>query len=101
MRRYEVFLKKDGRDGYRHAGSLDAPDDELALVLARESYLRRAEGDRLWLVDRTHLITGSPEFVAPNADKPHRHNDGERIAERRRRLRETDFWNTATEQDES
>ena len=101
MRRYEVFLKKDGRDEYRHAGSLEAPDDELALVLARESYLRRAEGDRLWLVDRTHLIIGSPKFVAPNADKPHRHNDGERIAERRRRLRETDFWDTAAEEDES
>ncbi|MEC9000104.1 MAG: 1,2-phenylacetyl-CoA epoxidase subunit B [Actinomycetota bacterium] len=88
MRRYEVFLKKDGRDEYRHAGSLDAPDDELALVLARESYLRRAEGDRLWLVDRQHLVTAGTEFVAPNADKPHRHNDGERIAERRRLLRE-------------
>ena len=100
MRRYEVFLKKDGRDEYRHAGSLDAPDDELALVLARESYLRRAEGDRLWLVDRAPLITGSPDFVAPNADKPHRHNDGDRIAERRRRLRETDFWDTVAEEDE-
>ena len=100
MRRYEVFLKKDGRDEYRHAGSLDAPDDELALVLARESYLRRAEGDRLWLVDRTHLIIGSPKIVAPKADKPHRHNDGDRIAERRRRLRETDFWDTVAEEDE-
>ena len=100
MRRYEVFLKKDGRDEYRHAGSLDAPDDELALVLARESYLRRAEGDRLWLVDRAHLITGSPDFVAPYADKPHRHNDGDRIAERRRRLRESDFWDTVAEEDE-
>ena len=100
MRRYEVFLKKDGRDEYRHAGSLDAPDDELDLVLARESYLRRAEGDRLWLGDRAHLITGSPDFVAPNADKPHRHNDGDRIAERRRRLRETDFWDTVAEEDE-
>jgi len=88
VRRYEVFLKKDGRDEYRHAGSLDAPDDEMALVLAREAYLRRAEGDRLWLVDRQYLVTGSSEFVAPNADKPHRHNDGERIAKRRRLLRE-------------
>ena len=87
MKRYEVFLKKDGRDEYRHAGSLDAPNDELALVLARESYLRRAEADRLWLVDREHLVVGNTDFVAPNADKPHRHNDGERIAERRKHLR--------------
>ena len=90
MRRYEVFLKKDGRDEYRHAGSLDAPDPEMALVLARESYLRRAEGDRLWLVDREYLIIGDAGFVAPNANKPHRRNDGERIAVRRRQLREED-----------
>ena len=83
-----MFLKKDGRDEYRHAGSLDAPDEEMALVLARESYLRRAEGDRLWLVCRDHLIVGTPEFISPNSDKPHRHNDGERIAHRRRRRRE-------------
>ena len=88
MRRYEVFLKKDGRDEFRHAGSLDAPDDELALVLARESYARRAEGDRLWLGNREHVILGDPEFIAPNADKPHRHNDGKAIAEHRRNVRE-------------
>jgi len=41
---YEVFLKRDGRDEYRHAGALDASNDELALVMARETYLRRAEG---------------------------------------------------------
>jgi ring-1,2-phenylacetyl-CoA epoxidase subunit PaaB len=88
MRRYEVFLKKDGRDEFRHAGSLDAPDDELALVLARESYARRAEGDRLWLVDRENVILGALEFIASNSDKPHRHNDGKAIAEHRRNTRE-------------
>ena len=88
MRTYEIFLKKDGRDEYRHAGSLNAPNDELELVLARESYLRRAEGDRLWLVDRSHLIVGDSGFISPNADKPHRHNDGTRVAARRRSLRE-------------
>jgi len=88
VRRYEVFLKKDGRDEFRHAGSLDAPNDELALVLARESYARRAEGDRLWLVDRENVILGDTDFMAPNADKPHRHNDGKAIAEHRRNVRE-------------
>jgi len=33
-------------------------------------------------------VVGDEDFVAPNADKPHRHNDGARVAERRRRLRE-------------
>lgn len=87
---YEVFLKKDGRDEFRHAGALDAANDELALVLARESYVRRAEGDRLWVVRREHVIVADDEFVAPNADKPHRHHDGGAVAARRKSLREQD-----------
>jgi len=88
MRTYEVFLKPDGRDEFRHAGSIEAPNDEVALVMARENYTRRAEGSRLWLVDRARIVVGDEDFVAPNADKPHRHNDGASVAERRRRLRE-------------
>ena len=88
MRTYEVFLKPDGRDEFRHAGSIEAPNDEVALVMARENYARRAEGSRLWLVDRARIVVGDEDFVAPNADKPHRHTDGARVAEGRRRLRE-------------
>jgi len=85
---YEVFIKKDGRDEYRHAGALDAANNELALLLARETYLRRAEGDRFWLVNREHVLVADPDFVAPNADKPHRHHDGEAVAARRKAARE-------------
>jgi ring-1,2-phenylacetyl-CoA epoxidase subunit PaaB len=88
MRTYEVFLKPDGRDGFRHVGSIEAANDELALVMARENYVRRAEGSGLWLVDRTQIVIGEEDFLAPNADKPHRHNDGRMVADRRRRLRE-------------
>ncbi|MDH3678773.1 MAG: 1,2-phenylacetyl-CoA epoxidase subunit B [Acidimicrobiia bacterium] len=85
---YEVFLKKDGRDEFRHAGSLEAANDELALVLSRETHLRRGEGDRLWLVRRDHVITADVDFLAPNTDKPHRHHDGKAVAARRRAARE-------------
>lgn len=53
---YEVFLKHDGRDEFRHAGNLDAATDELATILARECYVRRGEGDRIWLVRRDDVI---------------------------------------------
>ena len=36
MATYEVFLKREGREEFRHAGALEAPEDELATVLARE-----------------------------------------------------------------
>lgn len=85
---YEVFLKKDGREEYRHAGALEAANDELALILARESYVRRGEGDWLWLVRREHVIVADDDFVRPNADKPHRHHDGQAVAARRKAARE-------------
>ena len=87
MATYEVFLKKDGRDEFRHAGALDAATDELALVMARESYIRRAEGNRVWLVNRDDLIVGGDDFVSPNADEPHRHHDGAAVAARRKAAR--------------
>ncbi len=88
MKTYEVFLKKAGKDEFRHAGALDAPDPDLALLLARECYSRRGEGDELWLVDRTDIVVAAVEDLAPNHDKPHRHNDGARVAARRRATRE-------------
>ncbi len=89
MRTFEVFLKKAGKDEFRHVGAIDAADAELGVTLAREAYVRRGEGDDLWLVDRTHIVVGPPAFVRGNHDKPHRHNDGAAIAERRRQQRET------------
>ncbi len=84
MKVYEVFLKKQGKDEFRHVGSLEAATDELAVVLARENYVRRAEGELMWVVDRDHVLVGDEDFIAPNSDKPHRHNDGSVVAERRR-----------------
>ena len=89
MRVYEVFVKRDGRDEFRHVGALEAATDELALVLAREAYLRRAEGDRLWVVRRDHVVAAADDFVEPNADKPHRHHDGAAVAARRKAARQS------------
>ena len=89
MHVYEVFIKKDGRDEFRHVGALEASTDELALVLAREAYLRRAEGDRLWVVRRDHVVAAAGGFVAPNTDKPHRHHDGAEVAARRKAARQS------------
>ncbi len=88
MKTFEVFLKKDGKDEFRHAGALNAPDDRLALLLARDCYARRGEGNQIWLVERSHIIAGDDDFLGPNADKTHRHNDGAEIAARRKRMRE-------------
>jgi ring-1,2-phenylacetyl-CoA epoxidase subunit PaaB len=87
MKVYEVFLKKAGKDEFRHAGALEAPDAEMALMYGRESYARRAEGAEMWLVERSDIIAADPDFIAVNEHKPHRHNDGSAIADRRKRKR--------------
>ncbi len=90
MKTWEVFLKKAGREEFRHVGAMQAPDADLALVLAQESYCRRAEGAEMWLVERDHIVAAEPSILAANADKPHRHNDGTRIAEHRRGFRQSE-----------
>lgn len=84
MNTYEVFLKKPGRDPFEHVGSMQAPDDEMAAILARETYVRRGEGEVMWLVERSHLIEVPKAFLEVNQGKEHRFNDGSVVAERRR-----------------
>ncbi len=88
MNVYEVFLKRPGKEEFRHAGSLEAPDDEMAGLYAREAYARRHEGAEMWLVERSHVLVADPADLDVNEHKPHRHNDGSVIAARRKRVRE-------------
>ncbi len=84
MRTYEVFLKPEGRDGFAHAGSLDAPDAELAVILARETYIRRGEGAEAWVVDRSHINVLDPADIAVASNRQHMKNDGSVVAARRK-----------------
>ena len=49
---YEVFRQERKGQPFQHAGSIAAPDDELAELYAREQYGRRQESQALWLVPR-------------------------------------------------
>jgi ring-1,2-phenylacetyl-CoA epoxidase subunit PaaB len=64
MKTYEVFLKKAGKEPFGHAGSLDAPDDHMALLFARDSYGRRSEGEQIWVVSRDHILEGNQSDLA-------------------------------------
>ena len=82
MKTYEVFLKKEGKDPFIHAGSFDAPDDEMALTYAREAYGRRSEGDQMWVVHRDNVLVAD-ELELRMANRTHKHNDGQLVAELR------------------
>ena len=52
MNTYEVFLKKAGKEPFSHAGSLDAPDDELAVAYAQKLTVAVARVSKCgWLTD--------------------------------------------------
>ena len=80
MHTYEVFLKPEGRDGYSHAGSLDAPDDELAVMYARETYIRRGEGAHAWVVRRSAVLVIDPQDLLTTTRRTHAINDGKVVA---------------------
>ena len=85
---YEVFLKPAGKDPFEHAGSLQAPDDELAVLLARETYVRRGEGAEAWVVRRDHLRAVDPGDLAVTTHRTHASNDGTAVAARRKAHRD-------------
>jgi phenylacetate-CoA oxygenase PaaH subunit len=87
MPTYEVFLRADGRDGFSHAGSLQAPDDEMATLYARETYIRRGEGTSAWVVRRDHLLQVDAADLAVAAARTQGLNDGRTVAARRKTRR--------------
>jgi len=74
---WEVFVRARGGLDHRHAGSVHAPDAQLALRHARDTYTRRLEGVSLWVVKSTDIIASDPahaeEMFEPAADKVYRH----------------------------
>jgi len=74
---WEVFVRTSGGLDHRHAGSVHAPDAELALKHARDTYTRRMEGVSLWVVRSDQIIASDPgkndEFFDPATSKIYRH----------------------------
>ncbi|MET8678399.1 1,2-phenylacetyl-CoA epoxidase subunit PaaB [Streptomyces sp. NPDC004647] len=74
---WEVFVRSRRGLSHIHAGSLHAPDAEMALRNARDLYTRRAEGVSIWVVPSAAVTASSPDekdpFFESAADKPYRH----------------------------
>lgn len=74
---WEVFIRSRTGLSHRHAGSLHAPDAEMALQNARDVYTRRGEGLSIWVVPSSAIIASDPQdkdaFFEPTASKIYRH----------------------------
>lgn len=74
---YEVFIRSRSGLSHRHAGSVHAADDQMALDHARDVYTRRNEGASIWVVRSSAIVASDPAeadaFFDPAADKIYRH----------------------------
>ena len=74
---YEVFIRAKAGLSHRHAGSVHAADDQMALDHARDVYTRRNEGVSIWVVKSSAIIASDPQdadaFFEPAKDKIYRH----------------------------
>ncbi len=70
---YEVFRRGGHKDPFEHCGSVIGPDPEMALLLAKECFLRRSEGEHLWVARRSDIHSFSDESLLEVAgDKSYR-----------------------------
>lgn len=74
---WEVFVRARGGLEHRHVGSVHAPDGELAIRHARDTYTRRMEGVSLWVIRSNDITASDPDQSAalfePAQDKVYRH----------------------------
>lgn len=74
---FEVFSRRTIDDPLVHVGAVKAPDMDVALMLARESFFRHGEGVDCWVVKRGDLKrVASPETLGGVTDKSYRRTDG-------------------------
>ncbi|MEA1013838.1 1,2-phenylacetyl-CoA epoxidase subunit PaaB [Sphingomonas sp. LY54] len=74
---WEVFVRSKGGLSHRHVGSVHAPDAEIAVRHARDTYTRRMEGVSLWVVPSASITASDPAedgpMFEPAQDKIYRH----------------------------
>ena len=73
---WEVFIQNKAGMPHKHAGSVHATDNEMALQNARDLYTRRGEGTSIWVVESDNITASNPDdsdaFFDPANDKVYR-----------------------------
>ncbi len=57
---YEVFSKRTATSPIQHQFCLLAPNEEIALVMAQENFMRREPVVDIWVVKRDHIRSLDP-----------------------------------------
>jgi len=77
MKLFEVFIRAKAGLSHKHVGSVHATDAQMAMQNARDLYTRREEGESIWVVDSTQIVSSNPDdknaYFEPAEDKIYRH----------------------------
>jgi ring-1,2-phenylacetyl-CoA epoxidase subunit PaaB len=79
---YEVFHQERRGEHTTHVGSLHAPNDEIALILAKEQYGRRSRTVSIWVVPTAAISTISvddADIFETTPEKDYREAKGYRV----------------------
>jgi ring-1,2-phenylacetyl-CoA epoxidase subunit PaaB len=90
MEVYEVFRRAGHKDPFEHCGAVIAPDSEMALMMAKECFTRRAEASHLWVVLRSDIHSFKDETLLElSSDKSYRFASAYRdVVKKREQARE-------------
>lgn len=71
---YEVFVQWERGEPHEHAETIDAPSDEMAIMLAKRNIDVRSEPLSLWVTPRRTLTRtpGSDPSLVPKTDRSYR-----------------------------
>ena len=58
---YEVFHQSNDGEAHIHVGNVHAPDEEMALLSARDVFVRRFDCISLWVVRTDHIYSSNSE----------------------------------------
>ncbi|RFS23374.1 1,2-phenylacetyl-CoA epoxidase subunit B [Chitinophaga silvatica] len=82
---YEVFHQEKRGAHHEHVGCVHAPNQELALIFAKEQFARRKKCVNLWVVKSADILAFDVEdedMFANNADKNYRDASGFKVMEK-------------------
>lgn len=67
---FEIFSKRTPNSNMQHQFSLLAPNHDMALILARENFMRREPAADIWVVKRSSIrkMTEEEREVLPRLD---------------------------------
>lgn len=84
LKPYEVFVQVERGKPHAYAGSVDAADDQMALMFAREHYGRDQACVQVWVVPRAAIIRTDPakDLVFRLTDQNYRFAKGYNVGEK-------------------